>query len=177
MLANHDQETETVTERELRERLEQERKEKACHQIFKKRDYSPERLVEDLLDKHYPQQRYFDSIGRDPIEVEEIGWEDFWDGAGDLDKKWQLEQIQKKESGDVEKEEETGRKLPAKDERDDIPMELKEAVKNLKNDGFNFKDEINQTNLKYDWADKYRPRKPKYRKLKKMLANLGVLLR
>lgn len=72
------------------------------------------------------------------------------------DANYEKDELKKEES------ERTGRKLPEKDERDEIPAELREAVKNLKNDGFQFKDEINQTNLKYDWADKYRPRKPKY---------------
>lgn len=165
-LANHDAATETVTERELRERLEQERQEKACHNIFKKRDYSPERLVEDLLDKKYPQQRYFETIGKEAEAIEEIIGDAFWDTPGDLDKAWQLDKMEdanyEKDELKKEESERTGRKLPEKDERDEIPAELREAVKNLKNDGFQFKDEINQTNLKYDWADKYRPRKPKY---------------
>ena len=155
-----------MTERELRERLEQERQEKACHNIFKKRDYSPERLVEDLLDKKYPQQRYFETIGKEAEAIEEIIGDAFWDTPGDLDKAWQLDKMEdanyEKDELKKEESERTGRKLPEKDERDEIPAELREAVKNLKNDGFQFKDEINQTNLKYDWADKYRPRKPKY---------------
>ena len=44
---------------------------------------------------------------------------------------------------------------------EELPAALRKIKKDLGSDGFAFAEEKDLA-LKYDWADKYRPRKPKY---------------